>query len=132
MTVFCTFCCAKKDRSPGEIPAVQRYQDQLIKSVYIAAVSLGLKFLIMSGLYGILESSDLIPYYDKILQPSEVPEHSKKVSSQLEALDVRDIILFTQAISEDEKAKPYIDCIKIASQKAGITLKFVDLPASDA
>ncbi len=80
MTIFCTYCSAKKDRSQGELPAIQRYRSHRIKSVYIAAVSLGLKFLILSGEYVILEPSDPIPYYDHLLQSSEVSEHSKKVA----------------------------------------------------
>ena len=132
MTVFCTYCAANKDRSQGEIPTIQRYRSHRIKSVYTAAVSLGLKFFILSGKYGILEPSDPIPYYDHLLQSSEVSEHSKKVADQLEALGVKDLIFFGGSLSDDENLKPYIDCIKFASQKAGIELKFVDLATNDA
>lgn len=130
MTVFCTYCSAKKDRSLGELPAIQRYQSHRIKSVYIAAISLGYKFLILSGKYGILEPSDPIPYYDHLLQPSEVSELSKRVADQLEALGVKNITFFTRSFSDDENLKPYFNCIKFASQKKGIKLKFVDLPRS--
>jgi hypothetical protein len=95
-------------------------------------MSLGLKFLILSGKYGILEPRDPIPYYDHLLQSSEVSEHSKRVADQLEALGVKDLIFFAGSLSADENLKPYFDCIKIASQKAGIELKFVDLPTNDA
>ena len=132
MTVFCTYCSADKDRSRGELPAIQRYLSHRIKSVYFAAMSLGLKFLILSGKYGILEPSDPIPYYDHLLQSSEVSEHSKKVADQLEALGVKNLIFFTRSFSDDENLKPYFDCIKLASQKAGIELKFVDLATNDA
>jgi len=131
MTVFCTYCSAEKDRSPGELPAIQRYRSHRIKSVYIAAMSLGLKFLIFSGEYGLLEPSDPIPYYDHLLHSSEVSEHSRRVAGQLEALGVKDIIFFAGSISDDENLKPYFDCIKFASRKAGTELKFVDLPAND-
>lgn len=131
MTVFCTYCSAKKDRSQGELPAIQRYQSHRIKSVYIAAMSLGLKYLILSGEYGILEPSDPIPYYDHLLQSSEVSEHSKRVADQLEALGVTDLIFFARSFSDDENLKPYFDCMKFASQKAGIELKFIDLPTND-
>lgn len=132
MTVFCTYCSTKKDRSQGKLPAIQRYQSHRIKSVYIAAMSLGLKFLILSGKHGILEPSDPIPYYDHLLQSSEVLEHSKRVADRLEALGEKDLIFFARSFSDDENVKPYIDCIKYASQKAGIALKFVDLPTNDA
>ncbi len=132
MTVFCTYCSAKKDRSQGELPAIQRYRNHRIKSVYVAAISLGLNFLILSGKYGILEPNNPIPYYDHLLQSSEVSEHSKKVADQLAALGVKDLIFFARSFSDDEKVKPYFDCIKFASQKAGIKLKFVDLPTNVA
>ena len=55
-----------------------------------------------------------------------------KVADQLEALGVKDLIFFGGSLSDDENLKPYIDCIKFASQKAGIELKFVDLATNDA
>jgi len=131
MTVFCTYCSAKKDRSPGELPAIQRYRSHRIRSVYIAAVSLGLRFLILSGEYGLLEPADPIPYYDHLLQSSEVSEHSKRVAGQLEALGVKDLVFFSVSFSDDENVKSYCDCIRFASQKAGIEFKLVDLPAND-
>jgi protein tyrosine phosphatase (PTP) superfamily phosphohydrolase (DUF442 family) len=95
-------------------------------------MSLGLKFFILSGKYGILEPSDPIPYYDHLLQSSEVSEHSKKVADQLEALGVKNIIFFGGSLPDDENLKPYFECIKIASQKAGVELKFVELTTNDA
>jgi len=94
-------------------------------------MSLGLKFLILSGKYGILEPSDPIPYYDYRLQSSEVSEHSMKVADQLHDLGVKDLIFFSKSFPDDENVKPYFDCIKDASQKAGIKLKFVALPTND-
>jgi len=132
MTVFCTYCSAEKDRSQGELPAIQRYWSHRIKSVYVAALSLDLKFLILSGKYGILEPSEPIAYYDHLLQSSEVSEHSKRVADQLEALGVKDLFFFGRSLSDDNNLKPYFDCIKIASQKAGIELTFVDLPKNYA
>jgi len=128
MTVFCTYCSAEKDRSERELPAIQRYRSPRIKSVYAAAKSLGLEFLILSGKYGILEPSDPIPHYDHLLQSLEVSEHSKIVADQLEVLGVKDLIFFTRPDSVDENVKPYCECIKLASQKAGIELKYVYLP----
>lgn len=132
MTVFCTYCSAKKDRSQGELPAIERYRSHRIRSVYIAAMSLGLQFLILSGKYGILEPSDPIPYYDHLLQCSEVMEHSEQVAVQLKALGVKDLVFFARSFSDDENVKPYFECIKAASQKAGIALKSVALPTNDA
>jgi len=95
-------------------------------------MSLGLKFLILSGEYGILEPSAPIPYYDHLLESLEVSEHSQRVAGQLEALGVKDLIFFAGSVSDDENVKPYLDCIEFASQQSGIALKFVYLPTDDA
>jgi hypothetical protein len=95
--------------------------------VYSAALSLGLRFLILSGEYGMLGPSDLIPYYDHLLIASEVTEHAKRIADQLQALDVKDLILFAGSLKEDKNSGPYLDCIKIACQEAGIELKIIEL-----
>jgi hypothetical protein len=127
MTVFCTYCSAEKDPSQGKLLGIQRYRSSRINSVYSAALSLGLEFLILSGEYGMLKPSDSIPYYAHLLIAPEVQEHAKKVADQLEALGVKDLIFFTRPLEEDENLKPYHDCIRLASQKAGTKLKFVEL-----
>ena len=127
MIAFCTYCSAEKDHSQEELPAIQRYRSHRINSVYSAALSLGLEFLILSGEYGMLKPSDPIPYYAYLLIATEVPEHAKKVAAQLKALGVKDIVFFTKPLEEDENLKSYHDCIKLASQKAGAELKFVEL-----
>jgi hypothetical protein len=127
MTHFCTPCTEKKDRSPGVLPAVQRYNSRRLKSVFKAAESLELGFLILSGEYGILEANDPIPYYEHLLLASEVPEHSKLVHGQLEALGVSDLIFFTGPLAKNENLHPYMDCLKIACGGAGIDLKFVEV-----
>ena len=130
MTVFCTHCSAEKDRSQGELPAIQRYRSSRINSVHSAALNLGLEFLILSGEYGMLKPSDPIPYYAHLLVASEVPKHAKKVADQLDALGVKDLIFFTRTLEEDKNLKPYHDCIELASLKAETELKFVELTSN--
>jgi len=132
MTAFCTYCSAEKDRSPGELPAIQRYRSQRIKSVYSAALSLGLEFLILSGEYGMLWPSDSIPYYSHLLIAPEVTEHAKKVADQLKSLGVNDLIFFARSLEEDKNLKPYFDCIRLASQGARVELKIVEIGIGNA
>ena len=73
----------------------------------------------------------MFQHYDHLLGASEVPEHSIRVAGQLCALGVKDLIFFARSISEDKNLKSYLDCISIASQMAGIELKFIDLPTKD-
>jgi hypothetical protein len=132
MTAFCTYCSAEKDGSQGELPAIQRYRSHRINSVYSAALSLGLEFLILSGEYGMLEPSDPIPYYSHLLIAPEVPAHAKKVANQLEGLEVKDLIFFARPLEEDKNLKPYLDCIRLASQEAGVELKIVEIETCNA
>jgi len=131
MTVFCTYCSSKKNSSQDELPSIQRYKSDRIKSVYDAADKLGLKYFILSGKYGLIEPDYPIPFYDYLLQSSHVPEHSKKTADQLKAFGVKDIIFFGRSIMDDENVKPYYDCIKLACKKAEVNLKFVELQNSD-
>ena len=94
-------------------------------------MSLGFRFLILSGKYGLLEANDPIPYYDHLLLSSEVSEHAIRVADQLEALGVKQLIFFTRSLADDENVKPYIDCIKFASLKVGVNLKIIELPKSN-
>jgi len=92
---------------------------------------LGLEFLILSGEYGILKPSEPIPYYDHLLIAPEVPEHAKKVADRLKALGLKDLIFFTRPLEEDKNLKPYLDCIQLASQDAGVELKIVEIGTSN-
>jgi len=64
MTALCTYCSATKNRTPGEISAVQRYRSSRIERVYKAACTLGLPFRILSGEYGLVPPERPIPDYD--------------------------------------------------------------------
>ncbi len=125
MTIFCTYCSADKEESKNKLPAIQRYKSDRIKSVYNAAMTLGVKFLILSGKHGILKSDEQIHYYDQILKSSKVQKHSIIVANQLNALGVKDIIFFYGATLEDNNIQPYLNCMKLAAKKTGIEIKFV-------
>ena len=79
-----------------------------------------------------LEPSDPIPYYAHLLIASEVPAHVKKVANQLEELGVKDLIFFTRPLEEDKNLKPYLDCLRLASQDAGVELKIVEIETCNA
>lgn len=124
MICFCTYCSKDKDDSKGDMPAIQRYQSTRINSVYSAAMSLGFRFIILSGEFGLLEPCEPIPYYDHLLLSSEVAEHSNLVANQLDSLGLKELIFFTR---KAPIVKPYRDCIKIACNKAGVDLKYIYL-----
>jgi hypothetical protein len=97
--------------------------------VYAAATRLGLRCLILSGEYRILAPSDPIPYYDHLLLLSEFPEQAKLMADQLKELDLKDMIFFTRS---DSTVEPYRECMKSASEIAGVALKLVYLPTANA
>ena len=127
MTVFCTYCSANKNDAQNKLPAIERYQSARITSVYNAAVSLGVNFLILSGKYGILKPDDQIHYYDHLLKSSKVKGHSLRVAEQLTILGIKDIIFFSKSALEDENINCYINCMELASKKSGVDIKFVYL-----
>ena len=127
MDVFSTYCSALKDESKGELPVIERYQSTRIDSIYAAALSAGVGFLILSGEYGLIKPCDPIPYYDHLLIASEVPEHTRKVMGQLNALDIKKLVFFTKPITEDRNVKPYLDCIQFACQQAEVAFFLIEL-----
>jgi hypothetical protein len=62
MNAFCTYCSASKSQAPGNIPAIQRYQSRRIRKVCQAATTLGLKFYILSGEFGLISPQQPIPF----------------------------------------------------------------------
>ena len=125
MTVFCTYCSADKDDSKNKLPAIQRYQSDRITSIYNSAMTLGVNFLILSGKHGILKPEEEIHYYDHRLKSSKIKQHSIIVANQLNALGVKDIIFFYKSTLEDNNINYYINCMKLATKKTGIDIKFV-------
>lgn len=109
------------------MPAIQRYESHRIESVYNAASNLNLKFLILSGKHGMLDSNEPIEYYDHLLRNSEIEEHATKVADQLETLGVTEILFLVAPVSEDESVKPYKDCMGLAARKLGVPVKFIDI-----
>jgi hypothetical protein len=125
--VFCTYCSAFKDESEEDLPAIERYQSTRINSIYVASLNVGVGFLILSGKYGLVKACDTIPYYDHLLIASEVPEHTRKVTEQLKARDVKKLVFFTKPISEDKNVRPYMDCIQFACQQAQVEFCLIEI-----
>jgi vancomycin permeability regulator SanA len=71
----------KRDETP--IPAIERYKSIRIQTVFSLAKEQGIKFLILSGDYGLLEAKDKIDFYDHLLLEHEVEKKALFVSAQL-------------------------------------------------
>ena len=127
ITVFVTYCSAKKNHQSDLMPAVERYQSKRIRKVYSAAQELGVNFYILSGKYGIIGSRDLIPDYDYRLVSGDIPECSQKIEKQLKILKIEQIIFFMRPLSENRTVKPYLESIQLACRKSNISLTVVNL-----
>jgi hypothetical protein len=124
MLAYCTYCSAEKISSEKPLPAIELYKSERIAQVYNSAEKAGVKFAILSGKFGLVEPHQKIEYYDHLLQASEVENHAKLVAAQLREMKISELVFFTRPIEEDENIGPYVDCVRMASEQIGISLKF--------
>lgn len=123
------FC--RKNYSKKPIPAIELYKSERINTVFNLAKNDEVNFVILSGKFGILDTQQKISYYDHLLKPSEVENHAKLVASQLKEKKLTQIIFYMGSVKHDKNLIPYIDCIKKASTKNGITIEFKELDFID-
>lgn len=124
MLVYCTYCSAEKNHSEKPLHAIDLYKSERINTIFKSAETEGLKFVILSGKFGVLETHQKINYYDHLLMPSEVENHTKLVASQLKEKKITQIIFHMGSIKHDKNLKPYIDCIAAASAQSGVSIEF--------
>jgi tetratricopeptide (TPR) repeat protein len=127
MTVFCTYCSAKKSSEPGEIPAIQRYISCRIKKVYAASRLVGLPFRVLSGEYGLVSSELPIPDYNHLLTPEKAPALAQVVARQIRAEEITGFVYFTKPLSTNPKVLPYQEALAIACREMSISLCVVEL-----
>lgn len=105
------------------LPAVERYESKRIQEVFDLAKEKGIKFLILSGVYSLLEATDKIEYYDHLLLEHEVEKQAHVVAAQLKEKRLSKIIFYTNSVVQDQNIKPYIRCIKRACAQAKVALE---------
>ncbi|MBT3179867.1 MAG: hypothetical protein HOB40_02135 [Candidatus Marinimicrobia bacterium] len=122
MKSICTYCSAGKDSISGLIPALKRYQSTRIGEIYELAVKQNNLFTILSGKFGLLESSTMIPYYDYLLLDSDVETHAKKVSIQLKKMKITALDYYTIQPNIDNHLIAYSECIRRATEISNVNL----------
>lgn len=127
MDIFCTYCSALKDRAPGDLPVLQRYQSQRIRTVAATAETLVVGFAVLSGKFGLLQANNLIPWYDHLLQPNEVDSMSNLVSKQLTRLGTHRVLFWMRPIDQDPLLVPYLAVMQNACHLAGVELTVFNL-----
>ena len=123
MIVHCTYCSADKRDDPGELPAIERYQDRRIRDVAALAKAAGEPFLILSGEYGLLKPEDPILWYDHLLMPDEVEDLALPVMAQLQSQGVTELVYYSVDPAADPLIVPYRHVITFACARAGVKMR---------
>ncbi|MBI4193116.1 MAG: hypothetical protein HY536_00635 [Candidatus Colwellbacteria bacterium] len=129
MEYICTICSRKKKRRPKLLPAIERYQSRRIRDVYYVSQILQKPFLILSGKFGFLLPTDLVPWYDELLTAEQVNRFVEKLITQAKEKKITDITWH----AEPEIARgwgPYWQAIRMLCERTGIrrTEKIVSVP----
>ncbi len=122
MLAYCTYCSAEKNLSEFPISAIDLYKSKRILEVFSNAETNNIRFIILSGKYGIISANEKIAYYDHLLIASEVESHADIIANQLKKLGISEIIFFSNFLEKDKNLKPYHDCIKLACLRSSIPL----------
>ena len=124
MLAYCTYCSADKHYSEVPVSAIQLYNSNRITKVFEDARKSNTAFFILSGKYGMVDSNEEISYYDHLLMPSEIENHSDLIASQIISKNITSIEFYMNSVERDKKLQAYIDCISKACDKSSIQLKF--------
>jgi hypothetical protein len=124
--LICTICSTGKSPKGGLLPATKRYLSDRINRVKTLADSQKTPFVIFSGKYGLLKPDDLIPNYDHLLKPEEVPALAKKVIGQIKGHDFDEIIFYFDPNKLDETA-PYLEVLNKLADILDITLTKISI-----
>lgn len=127
MTSFCTYCSATKSPESAEIPAIRRYQSSRIGRVYDASRTLGFRFRVLSGEYGLVAPEQGIPYYDHLLTLEEVPALAELVARQIREAGITAFVYFTKPLATNPKVAPYHDALVTACRLTSASVCVVEL-----
>ena len=122
MLAYCTYCSAQKNHTKAQLPAIELYKSERITKVFNSAQAIDVKFVILSGKYGIVDAHKEIKDYDHLLSASEVNQHSNLIATQIKNKSISEIVFFMNHIENDNNLKPYLDCIIMACDKSGVSL----------
>jgi hypothetical protein len=114
--VYVTYCSAEKQPIEKEIKAIDRYVSERIAFVHALAKQDNADFMILSGKFGLLAPTDLIPNYDHLMKAFETTRMSKTIAKQLKLLRCNSIVYYTHWMDKDVHVAPYIESIHDACE----------------
>ena len=120
MQAYITTCCKEKSKVLGEIPILERYISKRIDDIYVKSKEDNTSFFVLSGKYGLLSPSTKIPWYDQILEESEIESMSTKIRHQLLVYGINKVSLFI-----NPEWKNYQKALQIACNKSKIELRII-------
>ncbi len=132
MEVYCT-PGYKVNTSPELMPAIQRYNSELVKRIYEKSKAHNTEFRVLSEKYGLLKAYDKVPgvykiSYDKIEYKTKNMEKLKKlIKKQSLEQKISRILFFSKQSSQSE---PYIKALKDGCKEAGIEFILLILPST--
>ena len=122
MIAYATYCSALKNYSKKAVPAIQLYDSKRISKVFELANNQNGRFVILSGVYGLVEPHEQINYYDHLLDQTEVESHAGLMASQIATKDISEIVFFSNSVQKDPNLLPYLRSIKRACEIANIPI----------
>lgn len=118
-----TYCTREKSNAEGNLPAVERYLSGRIAEVHKIAEVRDLRFLIVSGLYGLIDHDEGIPYYDHFMAPEEANGVANRVAARLINEGFNSMVYYTKG----KVPVQYITVIEEACSMADLPLEIVSL-----
>ncbi|MDP8236219.1 MAG: hypothetical protein P9M08_07530 [Candidatus Erginobacter occultus] len=126
--VLATICCREKDRAEGLIPAVRRYRSRRIGRIAELAGEIGLELAILSGLYGLIDAEEPIPYYDRLMEEGDIARVTVVNREYLRRRKIDGVIFCLPDPAIDPHVKPYLKSMEASAAAAGCGLKVFLLP----
>ena len=125
MKLYATYCSADKEHAAGDMAAIDRYVSSRIRAVHTAAKGASARFGILSGLYGLIPPDHPIPYYDHLLQLSEMNDRIDEVEAVLRDWEIHEIHWFSGAFEMDANVGRYRTVMERAAHRVDATVELV-------
>lgn len=130
MKILCSYCSAAKREDDGLLPAIERYLSARLRVLWLRGRAQSTPLFILSGELGLLHAEEPIPWYDHLLQPSEVVVLAEGIAVRLRDLEVDTVEYHTAPPAEYPTVRPYFDAISIACAAADVPLTIETLPGN--
>ena len=127
-TYYVTYCSKEKEKERRTI-AIRRYKSERIRWVYNKSIAKGVKFAILSGVFGLVKPEKKIPYYNYRMQEKDVEEIRNKNIEFISKEKIKKIVYFTENPVCEPDLRYYFQSLDKAISKLNKELKKETKPA---